>query len=203
MTKDQKTIYALIGAKGLPATITLVNDYETVSKEFNEKDYALKQMSPNENRLWETGLKAVASAPATKPYEGSGAFVDEHIASIRMYKSNSYIYLAPQDEVTIQVRSSEEVLYYAQMVEGTDMLSIKEPTGDEAFIKKEDKEVAKGLGTERTSEGSETGKNCPPSKDGSVTDLSQSGDDGNEDDLANPPTEGTDENQGSGEEVAE
>ena len=51
------------------------------------------------------------------------AFTKKHIASIRLYKNNEYVYLAPGDEIYFNAKSYQELVYYVSIPD-SDILTL-------------------------------------------------------------------------------
>lgn len=60
--------------------------------------------------LWNTGLNAVDTGVAT--VEKEATFADKKIASIRLFKNNEYVELAPGDSIVIEPKNINELAYY-------------------------------------------------------------------------------------------
>lgn len=107
MLRDKKIAITANGDE----TVTLTNIYDV--KNTKESDLPLEDLAGKGDQLWNTGAAVVAGGPAL--VEDDGAFKAQHIASVRLYNSNSYVYLHPEDSLKIKVRSANETLYYATM----------------------------------------------------------------------------------------
>ena len=99
-----------------------------------------------DGKLWNTGMATANQAYAvddcglvvgksyvqtTWTFDNSGLvngeigpkFTKKHIASIRLYKNNEYVYLAPGDEIYFNATSYQELAYYVSIPD-SDILTL-------------------------------------------------------------------------------
>lgn len=86
-----------------------VDDCGTIA----EKSY-IKPEGADDYTFVDTGLVDGEIGPA---------FAKKHIAAIRLYKNNEYIYLAPGDEIYFNAKSYQELVYYVSIPD-SDILTL-------------------------------------------------------------------------------
>lgn len=105
-----------------PQVITITNTYDPtkdVVDAMSELDLPLKA-----DDVWNTGLASVGDphideiargASDTAIVEDANTWTAKHIASFRLFKTNSFVYLLPGDSIAISAVTAEEALYYATL----------------------------------------------------------------------------------------
>lgn len=116
--------------KAVPSTLTFKNTYTEDS--ISVKDLELANLSAPlaDDDVFNTGLAALGNPHADEDASNAGvavvkdpeAWKAQHVASIRLYKSNSYIYLFPGDCFILETRSGEETAYY--LTQNSDLLTV-------------------------------------------------------------------------------
>lgn len=112
-----------ISIKAAAGTVVLKNIYGTEEYVAPSADLALENLNRlPDDAVFNTGLATIGD-PHIDEYLNAGkallvdkeAWNAKHIAAIRLYKSNSYIYLNPGDEISIETKCAEETVYYSMM----------------------------------------------------------------------------------------
>lgn len=105
-----------------PQVITITNTYDPtkdVVDAMSELDLPLKA-----DDVWNTGLASVGDphideiargASDTAIVTDANTWTAKHIASFRLFKTNSFVYLLPGDSIAISAVTAEEALYYATL----------------------------------------------------------------------------------------
>lgn len=105
------------------STVVITNTFKA------EPKTPLTDLASPEGVLYNTGLNAVNGGTATVPGEitvsdwNGEAIVNKHIASIRLFGGNSYVFLQPGDSITLATTRANETAYYATL-EG-DLVTVK------------------------------------------------------------------------------
>jgi len=104
------------------APIVITNIYDPtkdVVDAMSELDLPLKA-----DDVWNTGLASVGDphideiargASDTAIVTDANTWTAKHIASFRLFKTNSFVYLLPGDSITVAAQSPEEALYYGTL----------------------------------------------------------------------------------------
>ncbi len=103
-----------------PVNITVTNTFDPTKDEVS----ALAELGLplKDNDVWNTGLASVGDphideiargASDVAIVEDGNTWTAKHVASFRLFKTNSFVYLLPGDSITIAAVTAEEVLYYA------------------------------------------------------------------------------------------
>ena len=111
-----------------PAKITFTNVFGTAEAKTNEA-LAELQFPLEDDDLWNTGLAVVGDphideiAVGQKMANGGNAglvkdrngWKAEHIVAIRLFHTNSFVYLLPGDVLEITTKDAEAIVYYAMI----------------------------------------------------------------------------------------
>lgn len=104
------------------SVITITNSYNPTAEEVSalaELGLPLKA-----DDVWNTGLASLGDPHIDEIARGVGdtaivtdgnAWLAKHIASFRLFKTNSFVYLLPGDSITIKAQSAEEAVYYVML----------------------------------------------------------------------------------------
>lgn len=104
------------------SVITITNSYNPTVEEISalaELGLPLKA-----DDVWNTGLASLGDPHIDEIARGVGdtaivtdgnAWLAKHIASFRLFKTNSFVYLLPGDSITIKAQSAEEAVYYVML----------------------------------------------------------------------------------------
>ena len=105
-----------------PVNVTVTNSYVPTAEEISalaELGLPLKA-----DDVWNTGLASLGDPHIDEIARGVGGdaivtdantWMAKHIASFRLFKTNSFVYLLPGDSITIAAVTAEEALYYATL----------------------------------------------------------------------------------------
>lgn len=108
--------YDLTNASGIEVTIKNVYDATKVAN----ADLALDNLDQAKGEVWNGGIAQFATgadaliADATKYTD---IFTVKNIVAVRLYGNNSYVYLAPGDEVVLKATRNAEIIYYTELAE--------------------------------------------------------------------------------------
>lgn len=105
-----------------PLNITVTNTYNPTVEEVS----ALAELGLplKDSDVWNTGLATVGDPHIDEIVRGVGdtgivtdgnTWTAKHVASFRLFKTNSFVYLLPGDSITIAAVTAEEALYYATL----------------------------------------------------------------------------------------
>lgn len=110
-------------------TIVIANTYDPSVEEVSALAELGLPLEPAD--VWNTGLATLGDPHIDEIVRGVGydaiitdgnTWLAKHVASFRLFRTNSFVYLLPGDSITLSAQTPEEALYYG-MLKG-DFLSV-------------------------------------------------------------------------------